>query len=154
MIKSTDLYVCRLQGEIFEKSLEMVNCGSASFIRNFMNSNIVAHIDSSDIGIESISINQIYKEYFNQYGNRSYGKKKYSAKALYWIGYTYRYWNKLYNQTSKSIYKTINGKEMNDLYLPYHTFSSEKAIQRIIDSKGQTQNDEYLMNAMRKVLNI
>lgn len=152
-LSEADLKVCRIQGEIFASSVDFIECGSASFIRNFMHSDIATHIDSSNIIYESLSEKRIINEYIKQYGNKKYGKVKFDPKAMYWIGYLYRFWNISYGTTSRMIYKTINGKELYSLYEPYHTFSIEKAIKRILESKNVPNNDEErLVQTMRGIL--
>lgn len=150
-MNNIDLRVCRLQGEIFEESLNVIECGSASFIRNFMHSDIASHIDGGNIMSETISINQIFNEYIKQYGNRKYGKRKYGAKSLYWVGYIYRYWCQKENRSSKSVYRAINGNELNSLYAPYHTMSPDNVIRRIEEAKDEVRDDEYLKRVMRKI---
>ena len=68
MKNNIDLKACRLQGEIFEKSIIYINSGSATFIRNFMHSNIAKHIDKGFIMQESISLEKIYEDYIKEYG--------------------------------------------------------------------------------------
>ena len=152
MENNINLNTCRLQGEIFEKSIIYIDCGSASFIRNFMHSNIAKHIDKGTIMQESISLDKIFKKYIEEYGNRKYGKAKYRPQAMYWIGYIYRYWCELYNLSSSSVYKIINGSKINALYEPYHTMSPEKAISRINKaSNNNIESEDYLKSLMRAI---
>lgn len=147
-----NLKICRFQGEIFEKSIDMINCGSSSFIRNFMYSDIASHIDNGNIMLETLSINQIFNEYIKQYGNKKIGKKKYNGKSLYWIGYIYRYWCQKEDITSKSAYRLINGSQLYTLYSPYHTMSPDKVIKRIMETKNEEQNDDNLKLIMKRIL--
>lgn len=146
-----DIKACRLQGDIFEKSIIYLDCGSPTFIRNFMHSSIAEHIDKGSIMQESISLDKIFTEYKKEYGDKKYGKIKFKPQSMYWVGYIYRYWCELYNVSSSSIYKIINGSELNSLFLPYHTLSPEKTIKRIQESKNNIQSKEYLKNVMKKI---
>ena len=152
MKNNVDLKACRLQGEIFEKSIIYIDSGSATFIRNFMHSNIAKHIDKGFIMQESISLEKIYEDYIKEYGNKEYGQTKYRPQAMYWIGYIYRYWCELYNISSSSVYKIINGSKMNTLYEPYHTMSPEKTISRINKaSNNNIESEDYLKSLMRAI---
>ena len=147
-----DLNVCRYQGELFKESITHIDSGSATFIRNFMHSNIAKHIDKGTIMQESISLDKVFKKYIEEYGNRKYGRTKYRPQAMYWIGYIYRYWCELHNISSSSVYKIINGSKMNILYEPYHTMSPEKAISRINKaSNNNIESEDYLKSLMRAI---
>lgn len=151
MTNNIDLKACRLQGDIFEKSVIYLDCGSATFIRNFMNSKIASHIDKGTIMQESISLDKIFNSYKEEYGDKKYGSIQFKPQAMFWIGYLYRYWCEMYRISSKSVYKIINGSELNSLYLSYHTFSPEKAIKRIQESKNDNQSDNYLISVMKRI---
>ena len=51
------------------------------------------------------------EELEHEFGASSYGKEKYNAEELYWIGYIYRYWCYTRELTSKQLYKIIKPKE-------------------------------------------
>lgn len=58
----------------------------------------------------------------------------YNKEALFWIGYTYRYWHFLTNQDSKTIGKKCNAETMYALYPAYHTLDCTLAIERILEA--------------------
>lgn len=57
--------------------------------------------------------------------------KTYDCESLFWIGYTYRYWHFLTNDSSESIVKKCNAEMMHTLYPAYHTLDCAQAIERI-----------------------
>lgn len=85
------LLVCRYQASIFERSLIKTECGSAVFIRRFMNSDVAAHLDTSTFANEATAPDEAFDLIDKQYGPSTYGSERYSADELYWMGYLYRY---------------------------------------------------------------
>ena len=77
----------------------------------------------------------------SEFGKTSYGKEKFSAEELYWIGYIYRYWCYTYDKTSRQVYKIIKPKELRDLYYPYHSLDPMQAIERILEAKKMKEED-------------
>ena len=100
---------------------------------------------------ESITLDKIFDEYKKEYGDRKYGQIKFKPQSMYWIGYIYRFWCEMEHISSNSIYKIINGSELNSLYLAYHTMAPEKVIKRINESKNNLQSEQYLYDIMRKI---
>ena len=127
--------VCEMQGQIFEASLTKYNTSSAMFIRRFMNSNLAACMDDPAFLDRPFNPDDSYDLIDSEYGKSSYGKQKYSADELFWIGYIYRYWAYTYEWTSRKVYRAANGPEMRSVYYPYHSLDPAKAIERILEAK-------------------
>ena len=148
------LLLCQMQANIFVMSLQYTESSSEIFIRRFMNSNIAKEFDSSSILNDSINELGILKSIENEYGKTSYGKKKYSEDALYWIGYLYRYMSYIYDISSKQAYKIIKEKELNLLFYSYHTLDCKKAIDLILESKNVNLNadnrNKVLLDLIKK----
>jgi hypothetical protein len=142
-INSDDLALCRMQADIFEKST-LLDCSSAIFIRRFMNSDVARRMDNEGFLSESHSVEGILSEVEAQYGKSKYGKVRYSADELHWMGYLYRYWSCLYGKSSSQIYKMIGAKELRDLFFAYHSLDPEQAICRIAESKGIALEEDWL----------
>ena len=137
------LWLCKIQGELFEKSITNVSTSSSIFIRRFMNSEIAKVFDSKDFLDDTISINGIYKELDAQFGESKYGSTKFNSEVLFWIGYIYRYFSYTYGLSSKQVYKIIKPNELNEMYYVYHTFDCANAIARILEEKGISfENDQ------------
>lgn len=132
----TGLALCRLQGELFERSLESFGGGSAIFVRRFMNSSVAKRMDEGGFPYESSSLESLLAELDAEYGPSDYGTKKFDAEALYWMGYLYRYWSYVFETPSASVYKIAGAREMKGLYFPYHSLDPEQAVERILEAKG------------------
>ncbi|MBR4470524.1 MAG: antitoxin [Erysipelotrichaceae bacterium] len=131
------LLMCRMQGRIFELSLEEEN-DSEFFIRNYMNSNPALLMDKNWFLNSSQLEWQVLEEIEETYGKNNFGKEKFSLDEMYWIGYVYRFWAYTFDMKSSEIYKMCNGNEMRNIYLPYHTMDPLNAIERIMEAKEYT----------------
>lgn len=140
------LLLCKIQGELFESSYEKENCSSEVFIRRFMNSNIAIELDSTAFLDDTKTIQNIFDEIEKEYGISNYGKNKFNKEALYWIGYLYRYFSYTYELSSKEVYRIIKPKELNELYLPYHTLDPKVAIERILEEKNISFNEQDMFD--------
>lgn len=134
-IDQTGLYLCDIQGKIFQESIDTEACSSSIFIRRYMNSSFVSRMDSLTFLNESITLDEIFEEINNEYGKTDYGKTKFSTEEMYWIGYLYRYLSYVYQVDSKNAYKIIKGSELRKLYFSYHTLDVMNAIERILEAK-------------------
>ncbi len=130
------LLLCKIQGAIFENSLKKTNTSSEIFIRRFMFSDIAKEFDSKAYLDGSITKDEVFELIEDEYGESSYGKNKYSEQVLHWIGYLYRYFSYTYELTSKQVYRYVKPKELNGLYLAYHSLDCAQAIERILEAKN------------------
>ena len=138
------LSLCKIQGELFEKSITNVTTSSSIFIRRFMNSMVAKEFDSKDFLNETTSINDIYRSLEEEFGKSEYGSIKFNSEVMFWIGYIYRYFSYTYNLSSKQVYKIIKPNELNELYYVYHTFDCANAIERVLEEKGISFEKEQL----------
>lgn len=150
-IDDTGLLLAKFQGDLFEKSVEYLNCSSKYFVKKYMNSDIVKHIDYSSFLYESRDIYNVLDELKNE-TNLSVGKNKIPQNVMYWIGYLYRYWSYLYNVSSRFLFKVIKTEELVKLYEAYHSLDIEEAINRISESKGIRYFDDvdYQLSILRE----
>ena len=130
------LLLCKIQGAIFENSLKKTNTSSEIFIRRFMLSGIAKQFDSKAYLDGTLTKDEVFELIEEEYGESNYGKNKYNSEVLYWIGYLYRYFSYTYELTSKQVYRYVKPKELNGLYLAYHTLSCAQAIERILEAKN------------------
>ena len=131
-----DYSICRMQGKIFESSIEKTNCSSPVFIRRFMNSKIAMSFDNKSILFSAIDTNGVFDLINEEYGETSYGKTKYGANVLYWIGYIYRVMCFYFDLSSKAAYKLVPLDEMVKFYDIGHTFDPEDAVERLFEDKN------------------
>ncbi|KHM51068.1 hypothetical protein SAMN02745671_01361 [Anaerovibrio lipolyticus DSM 3074] len=141
-IDKSGLILCELQAKTFELSAESLSMSSEIFIRRFMNSQISKVLDSGDILETNIQANDLLERVEEQYGPSNYGKTKFSADELYWIGYIYRYFSYTYEKSSLQVYKIVKPKELRQLYLPYHTIDPAQAIERILEAHNQKLDED------------
>ena len=146
------LSLCKIQGELFEKSITNVSTSSSIFIRRFMNSEIAKAFDSKDFLNDTISVNGIYKELDAQFGESKYGSTKFNSEVLFWIGYIYRYFSYTYDLSSKQVYKIIKPNELNEMYYVYHTFDCANAIERILEEKGICFEEDKLNDKLLSLI--
>ncbi len=137
-MKEMDAYglrLCKYQAELFRESAARLQCSSGIFIRRFMYSDLAARIDTEGFYYTSTDIGGAFEELDLQYGASDYGKEKFGAEELYWIGYLYRYWSYISGKSSKQIYRQVKPDELRALYFPYHSLDPEQAIERIREAK-------------------
>ena len=134
-IDKDGLILCEIQAKVFEKSIDKENCSSGIFVRRFMNSEICEKMDGIYFLEETCSVEQVFKEINEEYGESTYGRTKFSKNELYWMGYIYRYFAYVCQLSSRNIYKIINATELRDLYYPYHTLDPQNAVERILEAK-------------------
>lgn len=153
-IDKDGLTLCSLQGNIFAESLDAINCSSEVFMRRFMFSTVAKEFDSKAILDDSLTISEVFYRIEEEFGKTDYGKTKYNKEVLFWIGYIYRYFSYTYDLSSKYIYKIIKPKELNKLYYVYHTFDPSNAIERILEEKNisfdNDKQNERLLEMLRK----
>ena len=129
------LILCDIQAKVFELSKTLTDTSSNVFIRRFMNSSIAKEMDSLAVLQTNLQARDILELIDEEYGRSDYGTVKYSENELYWMGYLYRYFAYTYDKTSRQIYKMVKPKELQGLFLPYHTMDTAQAIDRILEAK-------------------
>ena len=132
---SIQLKLCDIQGRLFERSTDFASEG---FIRDFMNSEVAAHLDSPYNKLQWMGEEYLLDELKDETGLQSTGEK-YSPDVLYWIGYLYRYWACSRNEKSKRIYRWAPAKTMKRNYMTFHTFDPDIAIDDLIEISRQRQ---------------
>ncbi len=144
-MKSIDSYglrICAFQAGLFEKSVSNLDCSSKIFIRRFMYSDLASRMDSDGYYFDATGIEDAFDELERQYGITKYGKLKYSADEMHWIGYIYRYWAYTHEKSSKQLFKYIKPEKLRDLYFPYHSLDPAQAIGRILEANGIDINNQ------------
>lgn len=143
-IDSIGLLLCDLQGETFERSIELTETSSEIFMRRFMYSKTVKMLDNETIISSNMQAKDIVEMVTEEYKASKYGSVKYSREEMYWIGYLYRYFSYTYNKSSKQVYKIVKPKELRKLYPAYHTLGVDQAIERILEAKGINPQENEL----------
>ena len=141
-IDKDGLLLCDLQAKTFELSLSLQNSSSEIFIRRFMNSDMAKKMDNLAVLQTNIQPRDALDLIDEEYGKSNYGSVKYTPNEMYWIGYIYRYYSYTFRKSSVQAYKTVKPKELRGLFLPYHTMDPAQAIDRILEAKGLTNDNE------------
>lgn len=140
------LLIAEYQGRLFEKSEEL-DCSSPIFIRRFLHSNLLKSLDEEDIALVSLDVNEGILGILQQFGDKKYGKEKYSRSALFWMGYMYRYIAYTREQPTAFVMDLFKHKQMNAVYYAYHTQDPEWCIDSLLDINNLT--DEVFDNNSR-----
>ena len=141
-ISKDGLLLCKLQAEVFENSIDIMDTSSEIFIRRFMKSEVAKRLDNESVLESNIQANDILELINEEYGISNYGSVKYSRNEIYWIGYIYRYFAFTYEMSSTQVYKIVKPKELRGLFLPYHTMDPAQAIERILEAKNMIVDEE------------
>lgn len=126
------LMLCKYQGELFEKSLEL-DCSTPIFMRRFMNSKLAEKIDINETAFIVLDPNEGLYDLSLEYGKSSYGKIKYSKNSMFWIGYMYRYMSYTREESTYFLMKTFDYKKMNEVYYPFHTQDPEWVVESLLE---------------------
>lgn len=146
------LLLCRIQAETFELSVEKAGTSSEIFIRRFMKSEAAQLLDSGAILYRMYEPQDLPDDIEEQYGASTYGSVKFSRDEMHWIGYLYRYFSYTYRLSSQQVYRIVKGKELRDVYLPYHSLDPGHAIERILEAKHYPLDDEGEMRRQLEIM--
>lgn len=136
--------LCNIQADLFEVSVKKLNMSSEVFVRRFMNSNAAKQLDNLSFLYDTKTIDDIYLELEEQYGETNYGSLKYSQNAMFWAGYLYRYFVYTYEITSKQAYKLLPLGEVISSFEPYHSLDVSEAIYRLLEAKNLTFDEDKM----------
>ena len=140
-LDAQELDLCRMQGELFERSPELCACSSPVFVRRFMFSELAKRFDDGSVLMESSTFRSMVAELDDQYGPSDYGSDHFDSEILYWMGYLYRYWSIAFGISSKRIFRIVQARELSELYYPYHSLDPVQAIERICEGAGVRPGD-------------
>ncbi len=134
MIGSLELTLCNTQGELFVLSAER-GYSSESFIRAYMTSQVSADMDKTFNHMQWAGRAYILSRMEDELSRRlRKGGMIFENEALYWIGYTYRYWHYHTGENSKEIYKQAPVKAMKTAYLRDYHMPLEAVIKDLKDA--------------------
>lgn len=135
--------LCDIQGRLFELALKArLDC--PLFIESFMNSKTAAALDDVYDRLQWAGEEYILEELNDEMNGLKKAGTVFSSEAMYWIGYTYRYWHYYTGEYSHEIYKTADAKMMSECWLGFHTLDVEMAIddlKEIYELKSHERND-------------
>ena len=126
------LLLAEYQGKLFEKS-NILNCSTGIFIRRFLHSELLEHLDSNNPSLLSLDVNEGITSITEQFGDTDYGKIRYSKSSLFWMGYMYRYISYTREVSTKFVMEIFAYKQMNDVYFSFHTQDPEWCISSLLE---------------------
>ena len=121
--------LCDIQGRLFERSRSK-GLASTAFIQAFMTSQTCAFLDMSYDRLQWAGEEYILENLLEEVLIET-GEEQYAKETLFWIGYTYRYWHLLTDESSREIYLQADAKKMNECYLGFHTMDVVMAIENL-----------------------
>ena len=124
--------LCGVQGKMFELSAKK-NLSSKDFIDFYMQSQTAKFFDLPYDRTQWLGEESLLQDVLDENPNLPTGQV-YDTETLFWMGYIYRYWHFLTNQSSCQISKICGAQTLNALYPAYHTLDCAQAVQRILES--------------------
>ena len=133
------LKLCDIQGRLFELSAEK-KYDSVAFIKAFMMSDTAKELDSKYNRMQWAGEEYLLEEVASVAGESlTRNGEIFSADALYWIGYIYRYWHYYTGEDSAKIYKQAPVLTMKRNYMIFHTMDPVLAIEDLKEIHNQKQ---------------
>lgn len=134
------LLLCKYQGELFEKSLKVLDCSTPIFIRRFLHSDLLRTLDNNDSARLTLNVIDGFHILEDQYGKSQYGKKKFSSESMFWMGYLYRYISYTRDISTRLLFKLFDYKKVNELYYTYHTQNMEWCVENLLELFNYNEN--------------
>ncbi|MBQ9457241.1 MAG: hypothetical protein IJU64_01885 [Bacilli bacterium] len=128
------------QADIFEASVERLDCSSLVFLRRFGKSSLAYRLDQA-IPTQSLDVNDAFYELSQEFPSSDYGKVKYSPDAMHWLGYIYRYMAYVYHCPTKRLFSLFPVKQTVRDYYVYHTQSEQWCVENWLERFGWTLED-------------
>ncbi len=119
--------LCDIQGRLFELA-QKAGLDCPSFIEAFMNSRAAAALDDVYDRLQWAGEEYILEELNEEVRGLKAAGTVYSLEAMYWTGYTYRYWHYYTGESSREIYQTADAGTMNECWPGFHTLDVEMAV--------------------------
>ena len=141
--------MCKIQGNIFEKSLEYLNCSSPLFIKKYMMGEDALSMDR----LHFLNTTKSDVQVLLDMKDTEFGSTKYSSYDLYWAGYIYRYWSYIYEIDSKQLYKLFPGVKLIK-YAAYSEHDPMYTINLIIEENNLKMPDSSnLLSKSQDIIN-
>lgn len=134
------LRLAEFQAAVFEKSAARFQCSSKIFMRRFLHSDLLSVLDGNESAKIFLTTDEALDEIEKQFGKSTYGKIKYSAESLFWMGYLYRYISYTRETETPFLFRIFSYEQMNGLYFTYHTQDNEWCVRNLLELNGLTEN--------------
>ena len=121
-----ELAVCENQATLFEECQLAYGRDAFDFVEKFMSGEVSAQLDKKVSSFHNTGTKQL-GDYFIDITDVLPVTRKRSTEALYWLGYTYRYWAWL-GVPSREIIEIAPVEKAYMLYEGFHTLDPKEAI--------------------------
>lgn len=127
-VEAWQLDICEMQGHLLELAWKR-GYSQRRFVPAFMRSKVASRLDSAYSRFqwmgEEYALSALTADTALIPGCRP---DDVDPEALFWMGYTYRYWHYLTGETSQGMYAVADYDRMRTVYPGYHTVSCEQAV--------------------------
>jgi len=142
------LDLCSVEGRLFELARRK-GYPAADFVAAFMGSKVAEQLDHPYNRYQWAGEEYLLESLVDECGLvRRRCLDRTDPEALFWMGYTYRYWHYLTGETSRKIYGIADFRRMRIVYAGYHTLSCEAAVERL--RSGEGASGSATRNAVRR----
>lgn len=122
-------YLEQLQGEIFTIAIEN-KIDFIKFVKEFMKSEIAELLDSTYSNIQTRSPYSIYSMFLEKHPELNQTcKEEYNIEAARWLGWFYRKWNHITNESSRRIVGMLSPSDGMKNYFNLHQISEDNAVE-------------------------
>ena len=150
---SLGLKLATFQGDIFERSVDRLNCSSPIFMRRFKYSDYAYKLDNANEN-ELLDPEYAFDEINSQFKETSYGQTKYQKEVMFWVGYMYRYISYTREITTKKAFSIFDVSKLISNYYVYHTQSEEWVISRLLDDIGKDESIFDKNVSLKRILKV
>ena len=141
VLDSDGFLMCKIQGRIFEKSLDALKCSSPFFIKNYMQGDIARSMDICAFLNTSISEDRVLYDM----RDLSYGSNLYTKEEMYFIGHFYRYVSYIYEIDSKKLYSLLPSRILIKYAYTWSLEGPDKVLYEIEKDYHVNLNNEDLL---------
>ena len=131
ILSRLEIQICDIQGRLFILSVRR-GISSAEFVKVFMKSATAKALDSTYNRMQWAGEEYLLEEVIDETRDR-FEKlgEVYTEELIYWIGYIYRYWHYMTEESSKEIYKQAPVKVMKQNYAKLYMMPPEEVIEQL-----------------------
>ena len=133
------LLLASFQAELFEDSVTKALCSSPLFFKWFSTSDIAKELDTKHSALIDLNKKSVFEILNKECNDSNSVGEIFDASTMFWLGYIYRYICYTRQCSTEFVFNLIPPSELRYRYYVYHTQSEEWAINRILETKGLTE---------------
>lgn len=145
-------FICSNQAKLFAYAFSL-GLDIETFIEEYMQSSVASKMDKSYSLLHTQSVETIF-EYLKinkEISCKKNPKQKINLEAIEWLGFFYRKWHFLTNESSKQILRFLSPKEGLKGWYKYHQIDESEVIY-IIKEKYNLKKNNHRKNEVKKSL--